>query len=433
MKKVLFMFMAALMTVSAAFAQDSKAEKAAAKAAEKALKAEIKEANKTLKKAMQILNAEGGDINEANTYIGQAMENKHTASDPDTWYTAGKIQEKFYNKENEKMYLKQPYNEDLFFDALSKMFTYFQKCDELESQPNAKGKVVYKYRNADAELLSGIRPNLVSGGVNYFNKDNNEKAYQLFSQYIESASIPLLEKYDYVNTDSFLTVVSYYASLAGMKMEKYDLALKYIDRALDDPEVGEQAMRYKCMSYANMGDTITWIENLKKGVERYPSDEYYYSNLISYYSTHDKNTELIAFADDMIQKTGLPIFSFVKGFVAQNDKDYDNAIKFYKDVIEKDPNYTGAYRNLAICYCQMAQDKSDSVSNLNIKSKEYKAGMEEVKDWYRLALPLYEKLRALDDGSDPDVKMAWQSGLYTCYYMLNMGKEFEEIEKLMGM
>ena len=42
MKKVLFMFMAALMTVSAAFAQDSKAEKAAAKAAEKALKAEIK-------------------------------------------------------------------------------------------------------------------------------------------------------------------------------------------------------------------------------------------------------------------------------------------------------------------------------------------------------------------------------------------------------
>ena len=187
MKKVLFMFMAALMTVSAAFAQDSKAEKAAAKAAEKALKAEIKEANKTLKKAMQILNAEGGDINEANTYIGQAMENKHTASDPDTWYTAGKIQEKFYNKENEKMYLKQPYNEDLFFDALSKMFTYFQKCDELESQPNAKGKVVYKYRNADAELLSGIRPNLVSGGVNYFNKDNNEKAYQLFSQYIESA------------------------------------------------------------------------------------------------------------------------------------------------------------------------------------------------------------------------------------------------------
>ena len=429
MKKVLLTIMAALVTLGTAYAQDAKADKAAAKA----LKAEIKEANKTLKKAMQILSSEGGDINEAQTYINQALENKHTVSNPDTWNTAGQIQAKFYDRENEKMYLKQPYNEDLFFDALSKMYTYFNKCDELESQPNAKGKVVRKYRDANAERLFGIRPNLVSGGVTYFNKDNNQKAYDLFSQYIESANYPMLAKYNIAETDSFLTVVSYYASLAGMKMEDYNKALKYIDNALDDPEVGEQAMMYKCMSYANMGDTLTWIECLKDGVQRYPSKEYFYSNLISYYSTHNKDAELIAFADEMLEKTGLPIFSFVKGFVAQNAKNYEEAIKYYKDVIEKDPNYTGAYRNLAICYCQMAQDKSDSISNLNMKSKEYKAGMEEVKDWYRLALSLYEKLRALDDGSDPDVKVAWQSGLYTCYYMLNMGKEFEEIEKLMGL
>ena len=429
MKKVLLTIMAALVTLGTAYAQDAKADKAAAKA----LKAEIKEANKTLKKAMQILSSEGGDINEAQTYINQALENKHTVSNPDTWNTAGQIQAKFYDRENEKMYLKQPYNEDLFFDALSKMYTYFNKCDELESQPNAKGKVVRKYRDANAERLFGIRPNLVSGGITYFNKDNNQKAYDLFSQYIESANYPMLAKYNIAETDSFLTVVSYYASLAGMKMEDYNKALKYIDNALDDPEVGEQAMMYKCMSYANMGDTLTWIECLKDGVQRYPSKEYFYSNLISYYSTHNKDAELIAFADEMLEKTGLPIFSFVKGFVAQNAKNYEEAIKYYKDVIEKDPNYTGAYRNLAICYCQMAQDKSDSISNLNMKSKEYKAGMEEVKDWYRLALPLYEKLRALDDGSDPDVKVAWQSGLYTCYYMLNMGKEFEEIEKLMGL
>ena len=96
------------------------------------------------------------------------MENKHTVNDPDTWNTAGQIQAKFYDKENEKMYLKQPYNEDLFFDALSKMYTYFNKCDELESQPNAKGKVVHKYRDANAERLYGIRPNLVSGGVTYW-------------------------------------------------------------------------------------------------------------------------------------------------------------------------------------------------------------------------------------------------------------------------
>lgn len=428
MKKVLLFFMAGIMSVGMLPAQNAKADKAAAKA----LKAEIKAANKTLREAQNILNAEGGNMNEAIGFINQAIENPHTAKQADTWNTAGQIQSKIYEKENEKMYLKQAYNEDAFFDALSKMFVYFNKCDELESQPNEKGKVIYKYRDTNAEHLAGIRPNLVKGGVDYFNKENNEKAFELFSQYIESAEFPLLGKYKFAETDSFITVVSYYASLAGMKMENYEKALKYVDRALDDPEVGENAMQYKCMAYAAMGDSAQWANCLKQGVEKYPAKEYFYSNLISYYSNHDQDKELVAFADEMINKTGLPIFYFVKGFVAQNAKDFDTAIEQYKLVIEKDPTYAGAYQNLGICYCQKAQDKSDSLSSLNMKSKEYKAGMEEAKEWYKLALPLYEKLRDLDDGTDPDRKMAWQSGLYTCYYMLNMGPEFEAIEKLMN-
>lgn len=421
--------MAGIMSMSMSFAQDAQLDKAAAKA----LKAEIKAANKTLKAAQTALNTEGGDINQAKSLIDQAIDNKHTAKLSDTWNTAGLIQKKLYDAENQKMYLKQPYNEDAFFGSLSKMFEYFNKCDELESQPNDKGKVLYKYREANAETLFGVRPNLVSGGVTYFNKDNNQMAYDLFSQYIESANYPMLEKYDIAKTDSFISVVSYYASLAGMKMEKYDMALKYIDNALDDKEVGEQAMMYKCMAYASMGDSAQWVEVLKTAVEKYPSKEYFYSNLISYYNNHDQNAELMSFANDMIAKTDLPIFYFVRGFLNQNEKKYEDAIKEYNLALERDANYTGALRNLAICYCQLAQDKSDAISSLNMKSKEYKAGMEEVKDWYRKALPLYEKLRDLDDGSDPDVKQAWQSGLYTCYYMLNMDKEFEEIEKQMGM
>lgn len=429
MKKLLLFALAGFMTLSVVQAQDAKADKAAAKA----LKAEIKAANKVLKQAQNLLATDGGDINQANTLIEQAMQNPHTAKYAETWNAAGSIQSKFYDKENEKMYLKQPYDEDKFFGSLSKMFDYYLKCDEIESQPNEKGKVIYKFRDANAERLFSIRPNLVSGGVTYFNKDNNEKAYELFSKYIDVAEAPMFKKYNIAATDSFLTVVSYYASLAGMKMEDYDKALKYIDKALDDPEVGEQAMQYKCMAYGSKGDSAQWVNCLKEAVEKYPSKEYFYSNLISYYSNHDQNDELIAFADDMLGKTNLPIFNFVKGFVAQNAKDYETAMTQYQAALEKDANYVGAYRNLAICYCQKAQDKSDAISTHNMKSKEYKAGMEEVKDWYKKALPLYEKLRDLDDGSDPDVKTAWQSGLYTCYYMLDMGKEFEEIEKIMGM
>lgn len=434
MKKVLLLMAAAVMSVSITFAQaDDKAAKKAAKEAAKALKAEIKAANKILKEAQGVLNAVDGNMDQANALIESAIANKHTASNPDTWYTAGKIQEKIYNKENEKMYLQQAYDQAKFFGSLSKMFDYFLTCDSLEQIPDAKGKVVAKYRSETSDLLSRIRINLVSGGVTYFNDNNNEKAFELFSKYIDVADAPMFAALNYAETDTLMHEIAYYATLAGLKMEDYHKALKYVDLAMKKEDVAQKAIEYKAMSYINLGDTVNWINALKEGVEKYPAVEYFYSNLISYYNTNGDTKDLVAFADEMLAKNPLPIFRFVKGYVYQNQKEYDKAVEEYKICIEQDPTYTGAYRNLGICYCQMAQDLSDAASTLDIKSKAYKAKKEEINAYYKLALPIYEHLRKIDDGSDPDVKNAWTNGLYTCYYMLNMGKEFEEIEKLMNL
>ena len=434
MKKVLLLMAAMVMSMSITFAQDdAKAAAKAAKEAAKALKAEIKAANKVLREAQGQLNAVDGNIDQANALIESAMANKHTASNPDTWYTAGKIQEKFYNAENEKMYLKQAYNQDKFFGSLSKMFDYYLKCDELEQIPDAKGKVVAKYRPEITNLLSNVRINLVSGGVTYFNDNKNDKAFELFSKFIETSEAPVFASFNFMETDSLIPEIAYYATLAGLKMEDYGKALKYVDVAMKKEDVAQKAIEYKAMSYLNLGDTINWLNALKLGVEKYPAVEYFYSNLISYYNNKGNTEDLMAFADEMLANNPLPIFRFVKGFVYQNMKELDKAIEEYKICIEQDPNYTGAYRNLGICYCQKAQDLSDAMGNIDVKSKAYKAKKEEINAFYKLALPVYEHLRKIDDGSDPEVKNAWTNGLYTCYYMLNMGKEFEEIEKIMGL
>ena len=434
MKKVLLFMAAAVMSASVSFAQvDEKAAAKAAKEAAKALKAEIKAATKVLREAQGQLNSPEGNIDQANALIEAAIENKHTASNPDTWYTAGKIQNKIYDKENEKMFLQQPYDQELFFGSLSKMFNYFIKCDELEQLPNAAGKVVVKYRPETSELLSRLRINLVSGGVTYFNEGNDAKAFDLFSQYIDVADAPLLAAYNLLETDTLIYEIAYYATLAGLKMEDYNKALKYVDLAMNKADIAAKAIEYKALSYINLGDTANWLKTLKVGVEKYPEVQYFYSNLISYYNTNGNTGDLMAFADEMLAKNPLPIFRFVKGFVFQNMSEYEKAIEEYKVAIEQDPNYTGAYRNLGICYCQLAQNASDKMTNLNIKSKAYKEQKEIVTGYYRLALPIYEHLRKIDDGTDPDVRSAWTNGLYTCYYMLNMGKEFDEIEKIVNM
>ena len=252
-----------MMSASVSFAQvDEKAAAKAAKEAAKALKAEIKAANNVLREAQGQLNSPEGNIDQANALIEAALENKHTAGNPDTWYTAGKIQNKIYDKENEKMYLQQPYDQEAFFGSLSKMFDYFIKCDELEQLPNAAGKVVVKYRPETSDLLSRLRINLVSGGVTYFNADNNEKAFDLFAQYIDVADEPLLAAYNLMEADTLIYEIAYYATLAGLKMEDYNRALKYVDLAMNKVDIAAKAIEYKALSYINLGDTTNWLKTL---------------------------------------------------------------------------------------------------------------------------------------------------------------------------
>lgn len=58
---------------------------------------------------------------------------------------------------------------------------------------------------------------------------------------------------------------------------------------------------------------------------------------------------------------------------------------------------------------------------------KYKEDQITLKAFYENAKPCYEKARELK----PDQKDLWLNGLYRVYYNLDMGPEFEEIEKLM--
>ena len=438
MKKVLLLVAAAVMSVSVSFAQeDAKAAAKAAKAAAKALKAEIKAANNVLREAQGILNTpEGGDLNVANSLIQQAMENVHTTNNPDTWNVAGQIQQKFYMKEAEKLYLAQPYDTVAFYGSLSKMCDYFIKCDELEQIPNEKGSVVVKYRPANKEQVYVNRPNLLNGGIFYYNKGQFREAHNLFSQYISTAFAPMLAEYNITpETDEYMTdIAAYYSVQAGLQAEDNELALKNIDLAnlSKDADMAASIYRLEAQSYLNMGDSLKWIDLLKEGVERAPEDQYYYSNLISYFVNNNKSEELMAFADEMIAKNPQPIFRYVKGYLFQTTKEYEKAIEEYKMVIEMDPTYANAYHNLGICYSDMAQQISDASATQDFRSKAFKASQAKMKEYYKLALPMFEKLRTLDDGTDPARKVAWTSGLYNCYYILNMGKELAEIEKIIN-
>ena len=61
------------------------------------------------------------------------------------------------------------------------------------------------------------------------------------------------------------------------------------------------------------------------------------------------------------------------------------------------------------------------------KGKTNAKQRKQMRQFYRQALPYMERHRALA----PEEKEKWATALYKIYLQLNMGKEFEEIDRLL--
>ncbi len=237
----------------------------------------------------------------------------------------------------------------------------------------------------------------------------------------------MFEKENLLQTDTVLPQIAYYASLAAAKMEDYPSILKYAPYAQDDKEVGKYAMEFISTALKAEGDTVKWIASLKEGIQKYPEHSFFFGHLIDYYSNNNKFDEAMQFADDMLAKDpNNTFYLYVKGYLYHNMKDYEKAIEFYNKTIKVDPNYAEAYSNLGLIYCLQAQDFSEKATT-DVNNPKYKEDQATLKVFYEKARPNYEKARELK----PEQKDLWLNGLYRVYYNLQMGPEFDEIEKLM--
>ena len=382
---------------------------------------------KSVKEAKSIANEVKPDFAKAEALINEALTNPETKDKPETWDVAGLIQKKRSEKEMENAYLRKPYDTLQVYNSALNMCKYYFKCDELAQIPDEKGKIKNKFRKSNSASILAERGNLINGGIQFFNQDKNKEAFEFFATYVDVASSPMFEKENLLKTDTVLPQIAYYASLAAAKMEDYPSVLKYAPYAQNDKEVGKYAMEFISTALKAEGDTVKWINSLKEGIQKYPEHPFFFGHLIDYYSNNNKYDEAMQFADDMLAKDpNNTFYLYVKGYLYHNMKNYDKAIEFYTKTVEVDPNYAEAFSNLGLIYCLQAQDFSEKATT-DVNDPKYKADQTTLKSFYEKAKPNYEKARQLK----PDQKDLWLNGLYRVYYNLDMGPEFDEIEKLM--
>ena len=403
MKRVLFS-MVLLMAVSFAFAQE-----------------------KNVKEAKSIAGEVKPDFAKAEQLINEALTNPETKDNAATWDVAGYIQKRINEKEMENAYLRKPYDTLKVYNSVLNMYNYYVKCDELAQIPNEKGKIKNKYRSANSKTILAERPNLINGGIQYFNLNKNEDALKYFAAYVDAATLPMMEKENLLEKDTILPQVAYYATLAADRVGDKDAVMKYAQYALKDKENGQFAMQLLTDAYKAKGDTAKWVEKLQEGIVKFPENQYFFANLVDYYSSSNQNDKAMQFADDMLAKDpNNKLYLYVKAYLYHNMKDYEKAIEFYKKTLDIDPAYAEACSNLGLVYLLQAQEYADKAP-ADINDPNYATAQAEIMKFYEAAKPYYEKARELK----PDQKDLWLQGLYRVYYNLNMGPEFEEIEKMM--
>ena len=319
--------------------------------------------------------------------------------------------EKQYALLNEKMYMKQKVDTANLFTITQRIFTVAERLDSLDMQPDKKGKVNPEYRKDNARRLTSYRPNLFYGGAYYV-----RKAYDFFEMYIDCNRQPLFEGYDFENTDNRMGEAAYWATYCGYRMDDPTLCLRYADLARRDTSKLEYTLQYMTESWHKLSNDSLYRQTLWEGFRLDPKSHYFFPRLMDSYTSMGNYQEADKVVDEALQTDSLhELFLYAKSNIMLNLQRYADCLRYSERLLEQNPESSDAYYNAGIACLNIAQ---------RIDSRKYK---KQIKRMYQRALPYMEAYRRLE----PTQKDKWGPALYRIYFNLNMGKQFDEIDKIL--
>lgn len=362
----------------------------------------------------------GKNLDKAEKLMTDLLNDSSSRGNEKVWLLLFESQRKQYDQGNEKLYLKEEYDTTALFLVGKRMFDTLEGLDSLDRLPDARGKVKLKYRDRSAELLNIYRPNLFNGGVFFMKKHDFSRAYDFFDTYINSAVKPMFARYQYAERDKRLPEAAYWASYCGYKLEKPQLTLRHTYQALKDSVHLPYMLQYLSETYKLEKDTARYVQTLKDGFSKYPKFPFFFPRLIDYYSHIGAYDEAMKSCDEALQTDSVnTLFRYAKSSLLLTMGRYKQSFAISKALIAENDTLADAYLNAGLALFDQAVELDKKTQS---GSKKYN----QILELYRKAMPYLEKYRAMA----PDQKDKWALPLYTIYLNLNMGKQFDEIDKL---
>ena len=358
----------------------------------------------------------GKNLDKAEKLMTDLLKDSANLENPriyDVWLEAV---EKQYGQLNEKMYKKEKIDTVQLFTLTKRMFTIAERLDSLDMLPDKKGKVNLQYRKANSEKLMTYRPNLFFGGAYYVRKSEFDKAFDLFETYIDCSQQPLFEAQDLMNTDTRMGEAAYWASYSGYRMNDPVKTLRYIELARRDTAKLESTLLYAAEAWRMLNDETQYQTILWEGFRLNPHSSYFFPRLIDSYTARGNYEQGLAVANEALKSDSLnQLFLFAKSTMQLNLGQYADCLMTSEQLINMNCEMADAYYNAGTACLNII---------LKMDSRMHK---KQIKRMYQRALPYMEAYRRLA----PQEKDRWAPALYRIYFNLNMGKQFDEIDKLL--
>lgn len=331
-----------------------------------------------------------------------------------TWYDAVRGK---YDQGNEKLYLKQKYDTTALFTNVRKMFQILESLDSLDMRPDKKGRVNPAYRARHAAYLDIVRPNLFNGGSFYVRKGKWKEAYDYFETYMDCTRQPLFSAFGYDSIDSRLPEAAYWATYCGYKMNDPVLTLRYRKLALADSARADFTLQFIAEARRWLNDDELYLATLQEGFRRYPTFAYFFPRLIDAYTGMGQYDRALSVADSALAvNDSSELFLFAKSSALLRLERYSECIEWSARLIAINDSLPEPYFNAGTAYLNMA-------SGMNARKDKRL-----VKAAYQNARFYFERYRQMM----PDQKQKWAPALYRIYLNLNLGRQFDEIDRLLN-
>ncbi len=352
---------------------------------------------------------DNGDLSAAKQRIDEALLDPVSKEWPKTYIVGARLAAEEYKKNKDK-------------EEILKAGDYYLKAIELDQKGDAKGKGIGKFANEIKMNISLFVPNLQNAGIEAFNAEDFSFSMKVFERVaaLNGSSIFQVAGKPAVVDSVFI----YYTALSGLRSSNWAKAEEYFNKSIELKYGQGDPVLLLHEVYTSSGDSSKICQNLKTGIELFPQDDRIMMQLINYYLSTKQNEEALEYLNSAIEKDSQNYsYYFVRGFLFENNKDFEKAETEYLKAIEIKPDYYEPLISLGVIYFNRGAEQTRIAQDIT-DFKKYEAAMAESLKHFEQSLPYVERA----DSAKPNEEHVLET-LKSLYYRLEMMDKYNEINE----